>query len=101
MHLTPPKSETHRVRLTEGVNLVGRKRDARTTTADSVTIKTHRNRAMYYKMAPYQPEFYDHILWCVQICVQSSYIAKLEYHNLCFNIFGTYTALYVYYNSNG
>ena len=49
--LLPQKYETHRVRLTEGLNLVGREIDARTTTAESVTIKTHYNRAIYDKMA--------------------------------------------------
>ena len=39
--LLPQKYETHMVRLTEGVNSVGREIYAITTTAKSVTIKTH------------------------------------------------------------
>ena len=48
--LRPIKSETHRVRLAERVNLVGGKGYARTTTAEVVTIKTHRKRAIYDQM---------------------------------------------------
>ena len=50
MHLMPPKSETHMVRILEGLNLVGVEIDPRITTVYAVTINTQSNRAIYDKM---------------------------------------------------